>query len=201
MKNTQLEGKRVAILATDGYEQDELLSPREALDDAGAETKIVSLKEGKIKGWKNTDWGKSVKVDLTIEDANPNDFDALVLPGGVMNPDHLRRNPMVLDFVKSFFTAGKPVGAICHGPWTLIDAGVVRGRKLTSYESIQTDLKNAGANWVDQEVVVDHGLITSRKPDDLPAFNAKLIEEISAGADNHQMSAAMAPRAETPENN
>jgi protease I len=192
MKNTLLEGKRVAILATDGFEQDELLSPREALDDAGAETQIVSLKEGKIKGWKGTDWGKNVKVDLLIDEADSAEFDALVLPGGVMNPDHLRRNPQVQDFVKSFFTAGKPVGAICHGPWTLIDAGVVRGRKLTSYESIQTDLKNAGAEWVDQEVVVDNGLVTSRKPDDLPAFNAKLIEEIGEGVHSRQSSATQA---------
>jgi protease I len=177
-----LDGKKVAILATDGFEQDELLSPLEALKNAGADAQVVSpSEESKIKGWKHTDWGKKVKVDLPLNEASAEDFDALVLPGGVMNPDHLRRDPRVLEFVKSFFNAGKPVGAICHGPWTLIDAGVVRGRRMTSYETIQTDLKNAGANWVDEEVVVDNGLVTSRKPDDLPAFNAKLIEEISEG--------------------
>lgn len=177
-----LTGKKVAILATDGFEQDELLSPQKALQDAGAETEVVSPTEKKIKGWKNTDWGKTVKVDTRLEDAHVEQYDALVLPGGVMNPDHLRRNPQVLEFVRGFFASGKPVGAICHGPWTLIDAGVIRGRKVTSYESIQTDLKNAGAKWVDEEVVVDQGLVTSRKPDDLPAFNQKLVEEIAEGA-------------------
>jgi protease I len=192
MKTEQiLAGKKVAILATDGFEQDELLSPLEALRDAGADVQVVSpSEESKIKGWKHTDWGKKVTVDLPLNEANAEEFDALVLPGGVMNPDHLRRDPQVLEFVKSFFTAGKPVGAICHGPWTLIDAGVVRGRKMTSYETIQTDLKNAGANWVDQEVVVDNGLVTSRKPDDLPAFNAKLIEEIAEGVHRRQAMAA-----------
>ena len=190
MKTEQLTGKKVAILATDGFEQDELLSPLEALRDAGADVQVVSPStESKIKGWKGTDWGKKVTVDLSLNDAISEEFDALVLPGGVMNPDHLRRDPLVLEFVKSFFTAGKPVGAICHGPWTLIDAGVVRGRTMTSYASIQTDLKNAGANWVDEEVVVDNGLVTSRKPDDLPAFNAKLIEEIAEGV--HQRQAAL----------
>jgi protease I len=191
MKTQQLNGKKVAILATDGFEQDELLSPLEALRDAGADVQVVSpSEESKIKGWKHTDWGKKVKVDLPLNEANGEEFDALVLPGGVMNPDHLRRDPLVLEFVKSFFNSGKPVGAICHGPWTLIDAGVVRGRKMTSYETIQTDLKNAGANWVDEEVVVDNGLVTSRKPDDLPAFNAKLIEEIAEGI--HPRQAALA---------
>jgi protease I len=188
MKTEQiLAGKRVAILATDGFEQDELFSPLEALRDAGADVQVVSpSEESKIKGWKHTDWGGEVKVDLPLNEANAENFDALVLPGGVMNPDHLRRDPQVLEFVKSFFTAGKPVGAICHGPWTLIDAGVVRGRKMTSYETIQTDLKNAGAQWVDEQVVVDNGLVTSRKPDDLPAFNAKLIEEIAEGIHQRQ---------------
>ena len=186
-----LAGKKVAILATDGFEQDELFSPLKALKEAGAEAKIVSpSKESKIKGWKSTDWGKKVKVDVPLEEARAEEFDALVLPGGVMNPDHLRRDPLVLEFVKSFFTAGKPMGAICHGPWTLIDAGVVRGRRMTSYETIQTDLKNAGAQWVDEQVVVDNGLITSRKPDDLPAFNARLIEEIAEGIHQRQAMAA-----------
>ncbi|HEV2695176.1 MAG TPA: type 1 glutamine amidotransferase domain-containing protein [Verrucomicrobiae bacterium] len=179
--NHDLSGKKVAILATDGFEQDELLSPLEALKAAGAEVHVISPNEGKIKGWKDADWGKKVKVDVVLSDANPEDYDALVLPGGVMNPDHLRRDMLALEFVKAFFREGKPVGAICHGPWTLIDAGVVRGRKVTSYDSIQTDLKNAGAEWVDEMVVVDNGLVTSRKPDDLPAFNAKLIEEIAEG--------------------
>jgi protease I len=186
--NHNLTGKKVAILATDGFEQDELLSPLEALKNAGADVHVVSPNEGKIKGWKHTDWGKKVKVDVLLSEANAVEYDALVLPGGVMNPDHLRRDPQVLEFVKSFFQTGKPVGAICHGPWTLIDAGVVRGRKMTSYETIQTDLKNAGAQWVDQEVVVDNGLVTSRKPDDLPAFNAKLIEEIAEGIHTRQPS-------------
>ncbi|HEY4417039.1 MAG TPA: type 1 glutamine amidotransferase domain-containing protein [Verrucomicrobiae bacterium] len=181
-----LIGRKVAILATDGFEQDELLSPLEALKSAGAETKVVSLNKGEIKGWHHDHWGKHVKVDVLVDEANAGEYDALVLPGGVMNPDHLRRNPRVLSFVKEFFRAGKPVGAICHGPWTLIDAGVVQGRRVTSYESIQTDLINAGAEWVDEEVVVDHGLITSRKPDDLPAFNASLIEEIIESAYEHE---------------
>jgi protease I len=191
MRTKPLTGKKVAILATDGFEQDELFSPLEALRKAGADVQVVSpSKESKIKGWKHADWGKKVKVDMPLNKANVEEFDALVLPGGVMNPDQLRRDPKVLNFVKSFFKAGKPVGAICHGPWTLIDAGVVRGRKMTSYASIQTDLKNAGANWVDKEVIVDNGLVTSRKPDDLPAFNAKLIEEIAGGI--HQRRAVLA---------
>jgi protease I len=191
MKIQPLAGKKVAILVTDGFEQDELFSPLEALRKAGADVQVVSpSKESKIRGWKHADWGKRVKVDVPLNKANGEEFDALVLPGGVMNPDQLRRDPMVLNFVKSFFKAGKPVGAICHGPWTLIDAGVVRGRKMTSYASIQTDLKNAGANWVDKEVVVDNGLVTSRKPDDLPSFNAKLIEEIAGAL--HQRQAVLA---------
>ena len=176
-----LKGKKVAILATDGFEQSELAEPMNALENAGATAHIVSPKAGAIKGWKHTEWGDSFAVDATLDDADPHHYDALVLPGGVMNPDKLRRDPKVQQFVRSFFEEGKPVGAICHGPWTLIDAGVVKGRKVTSYETIQTDLENAGATWVDQEVVVDNGLVTSRKPDDLPAFNRKLIEEIAEG--------------------
>ncbi len=176
-----LTGKKIAILATDGFEQDELLSPMEALKAAHADVKVVSLTENEIRGWKSTDWGKKVKVDVVLSEAQEMDFDALVLPGGVMNPDHLRREPAAVEFVKSFFQAGKPVAAICHGPQILIEADVVQGRKLTSFESIKTDLKNAGANWVDEEVVVDNGLVTSRTPDDLPAFNAKMIEEFAEG--------------------
>lgn len=176
-----LKGKKIAVLAADGFEQDELLSPLEALKDANAETKIVSPAGGEIKGWKHIDWGKKVKVDVPLNEADADDFDALVLPGGVMNPDHLRQVPAAVEFVKSFFRAGKPVAAICHGPQMLVEADVVRGRKVTSYSAIKTDLKNAGARWVDEEVVVDNGLVTSRKPDDLPAFNVKLIEEIAEG--------------------
>ncbi len=185
-----LAGKKVAILATDGFEQDELLSPFEALKAANAEVKVVSPAQGTIKAWKYTDWGRTVKVDMPLDKASAEDFDALVLPGGVINPDHLRRNPAAVQFVKSFFQAGKPVGAICHGPQLLIEAGVARGRRLTSFASIKTDLKNAGAEWVDEEVVVDRGLVTSRSPDDLPAFNAKMIEEIAEGA--HEQPRAMA---------
>jgi protease I len=176
-----LTGKKVAILATDGFEQDELFSPLEALRGAHADVKIVSPAKGEIKGWKHTDWGQKVKVDLPLDQARAEDFDALVLPGGVMNPDHLRQDPKAVQFVRVFFGSGKPVAAICHGPQMLIEAGVVRGRKLTSYSSIRTDLKNAGAEWVDGEVIVDNGLVTSRTPDDLPAFNAKMIEEIAEG--------------------
>lgn len=171
----------MAILATNGFEQDELFSPLEALRTANAEVKIVSPEKDQIKGWKYTDWGKKINVDVPLEEARPEDFDALVLPGGVINPDHLRREPAAVRFVKAFFQTGKPVAAICHGPQMLIEADVVRGRKLTSFPSIKTDLKNAGANWVDEEAVVDNGLVTSRSPDDLTAFNAKMIEEIADG--------------------
>jgi protease I len=174
-----LNGKKVAIVVTDGFEQVEMFEPKKALEQAGAKTQIVSPKEGKVKGWNFTEWGQEVKADLPIKQAKAADFDALLLPGGVMNPDKLRRNPDVLRFVKSFFDEGKPVAAICHAPWTLIDAGVVRGREMTSFESIQTDLKNAGARWVDREVVVDGNLVTSRKPDDIPAFNKAMIEHFA----------------------
>jgi protease I len=176
-----LTGKKVAILATDGFEQDELFQPLEALQAAHADVKVVSPTHGEIKGWKHTDWGKKAKVDLPLDQARAEDFDALVLPGGVMNPDHLRQDPKATQFVRAFFQSGKPVAAICHGPQMLIEAGVVHGRRLTSYPSIKTDLKNAGAEWVDGEVIVDNGLVTSRTPDDLPAFNAKMIEEIAEG--------------------
>jgi protease I len=177
----ELDGKRVAIVVADGFEQIELTEPRKALQEAGAKTEIVSPAKGKVKGWNHTEWGDQFPVDVAIEQARAGNYDALLLPGGVMNPDKLRRNENVLQFVREFFTAGKPVAAICHGPWTLIDAGLVKGRKMTSYETIQTDLKNAGANWVDAEVVVDRGLVTSRKPDDIPAFNRKMIEAFKEG--------------------
>jgi protease I len=180
--NQTLQGKRVAILATDGFEQSELESPWQALKDAGATTEIVSLKPGMIRGWQHTDWGTPVKVDRVVADANPHDYDALVLPGGVMNPDKLRMDMDAVEFVRDFFRHGKPVAAICHGPWTLINAGVVEGRRVTSYPSIKVDLENAGARWVDEEVSVDDGLVTSRQPSDLPAFNRKMIEEFCEGA-------------------
>lgn len=188
-----LAGKKVAILATDGFEQDELFSPLEALKAVNADVKIISpSKESEIKGWKFTDWGKKIKVDLPLDKARAEDFDALVLPGGVINPDHLRREPTAVQFVKTFFQSGKLVAAICHGPQMLIEADVVRGRRLTSFASIKTDLKNAGAQWVDQEVVVDNGLVTSRSPDDLAAFNATIIEEIAEGVHMRQPSALAA---------
>ncbi len=176
-----LKGKSIAIVVENGFEQVELTEPRKALDAAGAKTEIVSPVKGKVKGWNHGNWGDEFPVDRSIEEARSRDYDGLLLPGGVMNPDKLRRNEDVLNFVRGFFEEGKPVAAICHGPWTLIDTGKVRGRKMTSYHSIQMDLKNAGADWVDHEVVVDCGLVTSRKPDDIPAFNEKMIEEFQEG--------------------
>ncbi len=187
--SNKLDGKTVAILATDGFEQSELFEPKRALEDAGATVKIVSLKTGEIKGWNETDWGKTIEVDLSVGEANAEDFDALQLPGGVMNPDKLRTDETVLKFVKAFFDAGKPVAAICHAPWTLINAGVVEGRELTSFPTLRKDLENAGAKWTDKEVVVDNGLVTSRNPHDLPTFNKKLIEEIAEGGHKKQMMA------------
>jgi protease I len=181
-----LSGKRIAILATDGVEQVELTEPRKALDAAGANTKVVSPKSGSIKGWNHTNWGDPIKVDVTLDNTRPDDFDALLLPGGVMNPDHLRMNENAVNFVRAFFEAGKPVAAICHGPWLLVEADVVRGRNVTSWPSLQTDLRNAGANWTDSQVVTDHGLVTSRKPDDIPAFNRKMIEEFAEGVHEEQ---------------
>lgn len=176
-----LAGKQIAILVANGFEQVELTDPKDALDAAGATSHIVSPEASKVKGWNHTEWGDLFAVDVPLEQADAADYDALLLPGGVMNPDHLRRNEQALAFVRAFFDAHKPVAAICHAPWTLIDAGVVEGRKLTSYPSLQTDLKNAGATWVDEEVVVDQGLVTSRSPDDLPAFNNKMLEEFREG--------------------
>jgi protease I len=185
----KIEGNKIAILATDGFEQSELFEPKKALEEAGAEVYIVSLKSGEIKGWDEKDWGESIKVDATLDETLPETYDALVLPGGLMNPDSLRVEDKAINFVKSFFDAGKPVGAICHAPWTLINAGVVKGRKMTSYTSIRKDLENAGAEWMDMQVVTDNGLVTSRKPDDLPAFIDKLIEEIAEGIHQKQKSA------------
>jgi protease I len=181
MAAKDLNGKRVAILATDGVERVELLEPRKALDAAGARTSVVSPKQGSIKGWEHDHWGEDIKVDKPLESASADEFDALMLPGGVMNPDHLRQNQQAVDFVRSFFDAGKPVAAICHAPWMLVEANVVDGRSVTSWPSLRTDLENAGAEWVDREVVTDQGLVTSRKPDDIPAFNRKMIEEFAEG--------------------
>lgn len=175
-------GKKVAFLATDGFEQAELLDPRKALDDAGAQTVVISPKGSEIKAWDMKDWGKTIKVDKALADANPNDYDALVLPGGVINPDHLRMDPAAVNFVKKFVETGRTTAAICHGPWTLVEAGVVRGETVTSWPSVKTDLKNAGANWVDQEVVTDGQFIFSRKPDDIPAFSRAIIERLSGAS-------------------
>ncbi|WP_447598167.1 type 1 glutamine amidotransferase domain-containing protein [Nitrospira sp. Nam80] len=174
-----LQDMKVAILVTDGFEQVELTEPRKALEQAGAQVRIVSPAKGKVKGWNHTDWGSEIAVEEPLDQARADQYDALLLPGGVMNPDKLRRNGQALAFVKGFFHEQKPVAVICHGPWTLIDAGVVRGRRITSYPTIRTDLTNAGAEWTDQEVVVDRGLISSRKPDDIPAFNRTMVEEFS----------------------
>lgn len=177
--------KRIAILATNGFEESELKSPKEAMEKEGFKVDIVSPENGEIKAWANGNWSNSYKVDRNLKDVKADEYNALVLPGGVINPDKLRRNDDVLMFVRDFFKMKKPVAAICHAPWTLISAGVVKGRKMTSFNSIKDDLINAGANWVDQEVVVDEGFVTSRNPDDLPAFNSKLIEEIKEG--KHEM--------------
>ena len=177
----QLTGKRVAILATDGYEQAELERPRDALREVGADVQVVSPKKDKIKAWDKDHWSHEIDVDVSLDRARPADFDALMLPGGVMNPDKLRMVPEAVEFVRSFFNEGKPVAAICHAPWMLLEAGVVRGRTVTSWPSLQTDLKNAGADWVDREVVVDSGLVTSRKPDDIPAFCREMIRDFAEG--------------------
>jgi protease I len=179
MADKHLNGIKVAILATDGVEQVELLKPREALKNAGAETKVVSLKSGKIKGWDHTKWGEEIPVDIELSNANPQDFDALLLPGGVQNPDKLRTEPKAVQFVKSFFQSGKPVAAICHAPWMVLEAGEARGLRITSWPSLKTDLKNAGAEWVDEEMVRHKNVVSSRKPDDIPAFNRGMIELFS----------------------
>ena len=181
----KLKGKRVAILATEGFEGVELTEPRRALDAAGAETKVLSPKTGEIKAWEHDHWGDKVRVDESLSKANPNDFDALLLPGGVLNADKIREEPAAVEFVRKFAAEGKPIAAICHAPWLLIEADIVRGRTVTSWPSLKTDLRNAGASWVDKEVVVDNGLVTSRKPDDIPAFNNKMIEEFTEGIHAH----------------
>jgi protease I len=182
MAKNSLQGIRVAILATDGFEYVELAEPRKALEEAGANTVIVSLQSEKIQGWNHDKPGDSVHVAATLDTAEAEDFDALVLPGGVRNPDILRTSPEAVRFVRQFFDAGKPVAAICHGPWLLVEAGVLKGRRLTSWPSLKTDIANAGGQWTDEEVVIDRGLVTSRKPADIPAFNQAIIEEFSAKA-------------------
>lgn len=181
MAEQKLAGRRVAVLATDGFEQSELIEPLEALKKAGAEAEVIAPKAGEIQGMEHHEKGKKVRVDKTLSEAEASNYDALVLPGGVVNPDALRTERQAIAFVRRFVEDRKPIAAICHGPWTLIDAGGVRGKKMTSWPSLKTDLKNAGAEWVDEEVVVDNGLVTSRKPDDLPAFCEKMIEEIAEG--------------------
>jgi protease I len=177
--NQKLSRRRIAALVCDGFEQSELFEPRTALEDEGAHVDVVSSVHGRVKGWKHTDWGRFVKVDVQLGQANPRNYDALLLPGGVMNPDKLRLVPAAIDFIAAFVTADKPIAAICHGPWTLINAGAVRAKTLTSWPSLEVDLLNAGATWVDKEVVRDGKLVTSRKPADLPAFNRKMVEVFS----------------------
>jgi protease I len=182
----KLEGKRVAFLATDMVEQVELTEPWKAVKDEGAEIELISLEEGKIQAFNHYDKADTFAVDRTVEEADASDFDALVIPGGVGNPDELRTDENAVAFVQHFFEQGKPVGVICHGPWMLVEAGVVRGRRVTSWPSLRTDIQNAGGEWVDEEVVVDQGLVTSRKPDDLPAFNKKIVEEFCEGRHDEQ---------------
>jgi len=174
-----LAGLKVAVLVDNGFEQAELIEPRKALDAAGAETDVVSPQEYSVKGWEHDHWGGDVQVDVPLDEADASDFDALLLPGGVMNPDHLRMNQLAVQFVKAFFDQNKPVAAICHGPWMLVETGAVKGKTVTSWPSLQTDIKNAGGKWVDREVVIDQGVVTSRKPDDIPAFNREMIKAFS----------------------
>ena len=181
MAETKLDGKKIAILATDGFEHSELFEPMKALKAAGAEVEILSIKEGEIKSWKDKNWGESLPVDTLVKNAKVDHYDGILIPGGVINPDKLRMDKDAVEFVRDMATTGKPIAAICHGPWVLVEADVVNGRKVTSWGSIKTDLINAGANWVDQEVVSDQGFVTSRKPDDIPAFNKKMIEEFAEG--------------------
>ena len=185
-----LQGKRIAILATNGFEQSELQEPLKQLRDVDAEVKVVSLEPGTIRGETNGEWGDSVPVDLTVDQASEDDFDTLVIPGGLYNPDQLRANPDAVQFVRAMFNARKPIAAICHGPWLLVEAGIARGRKLTSYPSIRTDITNAGGLWIDEPVVVDQGLITSRSPEDLEAFVAKIVEETREGRHENRITKA-----------
>ena len=185
----ELQGKKIAFIATDGVEQVELTEPWKAVEKAGATPELISIEPGEVQAWKHFDKGDTFPVDKTIEEADPDDYDGLVLPGGVANPDQLRTNEDVVDFIRRFAESGKPIGVICHGPWTLVEADVVRELTLTSWPSLKTDIRNAGGNWVDEEVVVDKGLTTSRKPDDIPAFNDKIVEEFCEGR-HEQLAAA-----------
>ena len=189
-----LNGKRVAILVAEGFEEAEMVGPRKALEEAGAETFIVSPAAVEVQGWNHFDKADRFHVDVPMDEASVEDYDALLLPGGVANPDQLRVNRKAVEFAKGFFDAGKPIGVICHGPWTLIEAGVLKGRTLTSWPSLRTDLQNAGAKWVDQEVVVDRGLVSSRNPKDIPAFNRKIIEEFAEGGHGRGLSGQRAER-------
>jgi protease I len=187
----RLQGKKIAFLtANEGVEQVELVEPLKAVRDAGAEADLLAPEAGEVQGFNHLDKAETFEVDRAVGEADASEYDGLVLPGGVANPDQLRTKPEALDFVRGFFAAGKPVGVICHGPWTLIDAGVAEGRTLTSWPSLETDLRNAGANWVDEEVHVDHGLVSSRRPDDLEAFNAKIVEEFAEGVHEGQRAKA-----------
>ena len=196
MADQKLQGKKIAFIAADMVEEVELTEPWKAVKDAGGTPELVSLKEGEIQGFNHYDKADTFKVDRTVEEARAEDYDALVIPGGVGNPDTMRTDENAVQLVRDFFEQGKPVGVICHGPWMLVEAGVVRGRKVTSWPSLQTDIRNAGGHWVDQEVVVDDGLVTSRKPDDLPAFNEKIVEEFCEG--RHEQQAASAKADATP---
>jgi deglycase len=189
----ELQGKRIAFLAADGVEQIELTEPWKAVEEAGAEPELLSVEEGEIQGFEHLDKGGTFKVDKIVSEADPSDYDGLVLPGGVANPDFLRMDEDAVGFVRGFFEQGKPVGVICHGPWTIVEAGVVKGRKITSWPSLRTDIKNAGGKWVDEEVVVDAGLVSSRKPDDLPAFCTKIVKEF--GESTHEAQAAKTAQA------
>jgi protease I len=193
--STKLHGKKIAIVATDGFEQVELTEPKKALETAGATVHVISPKSGQIKGWNHTDWGDKTSVDKTLDEVKAGDYDGLVLPGGQINPDKLRIEPKAVAFVTEFFNSGKPIGAICHGPWLLVEADVVKRRTLTSWPSVRTDIRNAGGHWVDEEVVTDQNLTTSRKPDDIPAFNERLIRELSQAKPAKRDSEKQAARA------
>ena len=192
MADKQLAGKKVAILAADMFERVELEKPRKALEDAGAKTEVVSIHDGEIKGFDHFDPANTVKVDRTVDEVSPDDYDALLIPGGVGNPDQLRGDENAVAFVRGFHDAGKPMAVICHGPWVLVESGVVRGKRVTSWPTLETDIRNAGGDWVDEEVVVDGNIVTSRKPDDIPAFNEKMIEEFAEGRHERRLAPAEA---------
>lgn len=185
-RDANLKGKKIAILATNGFEESELFEPLKALREADAEVEVIAPKAGKIRAWKDNDWGSSIEVDRVLSEADPEDYDGIMLPGGVINADKIRNEENAVKFVKAIAESGKPIAAICHAAWTLIETGCVSGHQMTSWPSLKTDLQNAGATWVDEEVVTDHGWVTSRKPDDLPAFNRKMIEEFREGRHDYR---------------